>query len=169
MRVRAFSLSQLMRPTPMGLPSGAHIRTMSSFSKSPSMAVTPMGNRLTARCESNRSAAPALMCSAPLANPSEWAIHFLTLDVVLVAGRKRVQSTGPSSHRRSVRMLSRLPLAMITSMPSWATLRAMLHLVSMPPRPNDDFPTCMYLDNSERLSAAISVMTRLSGSSGFPS
>lgn len=37
-----------LRPTPIARPSGAQMRTMSSFSKSPLTLVTPMGNRLTA-------------------------------------------------------------------------------------------------------------------------
>ena len=109
------------------------------------------------------------MRNSPLAKPSECAIHFLILDVVFFAGRKRVQHTFLSLHSRSVSMLSRLPLAMITSIPSCATLRAMLHLVSIPPRPNDDFPDCMYFESSVRVSADISGMIRLPGSLGFPS
>lgn len=109
------------------------------------------------------------MRNSPLAKPSECAIHFLILDVVFFAGRKRVQHTFLSLHSRSVSMLSRLPLAMITSIPSCATLRAMLHLVSIPPRPNDDFPDCMYFESSVRVSADISGMIRLLGSLGFPS
>lgn len=45
---RAVVLSQETLPAPTGRPSGATMRTMSSFSKTPSTRLTPTGSRLTA-------------------------------------------------------------------------------------------------------------------------
>ena len=64
------------------------------------------------------------------------------------------------------RILSRLPLAMITVIPSSATLRAILVLVSIPPRPKLDLEVCMYEDRS--LPCSISRMTSDEGSAGEP-
>ena len=92
--------------------------------------------------------APTLICNSPLANPSEWAIQRLMLDMGLAEGMNRVQIAELFSRKRSGKIFSFLPLAMMTSIPSSATLRAMLHLVSIPPRPKEDFPDCMYCDSS---------------------
>ena len=134
--------------SPMEFPSGSMMRTMSSFSKSPSIRVTPTGNILTACCECIAFTAPTLICNSPLANPSEWAIQRLMLDMGLAEGMNRVQIAELFSRKRSGKIFSFLPLAMMTSIPSSATLRAMLHLVSIPPRPKEDFPDCMYCDSS---------------------
>ena len=125
------------------------MRTMSSFSNPPRTSVMPMGRMLTALSEANILVAHSLMCSSPLAKPSLWAIHFLTLDTGSGEGMKRVYFyssffiLNSSFLRMSVSILSRLPLAMMTVMPSSATLRAMLVLVSMPPRPKLDLEVCM--------------------------
>lgn len=55
-------------------------------------------------------------------------------------GEKRVQTTRPPVAAKSGRILSLLPFAMMTSIPSSATLRAILYLVNIPPLPKEDFP-----------------------------
>ena len=129
--------------------------------------VTPTSRILVAFGPNSASSAPRLMCISPLAKPSEWAIHFFTLLTGLFDGMKRVQTVRLSLASRSTRMLSFLPLAMITVMPSSATFCAMLHLVSMPPRPNDDLLVCTYSDRSSLL-PSISRITVEDGSDGLP-
>ena len=83
-------------------------------------------------------------------------------------GRKRVQRVRLPSASRSGRMPSRRPSAMIVSIPSAATLRAMRLLVSIPPRPNDDFASRMQSGRS-RCPGAISRITSTPGAPGIPS
>ena len=88
------------------------------------------------------------------------------LEMGVGEGMNRVHTSVLPSRSRRGRMFSRLPLAMITSIPSSATLRAMWLLVVMPPRPNDERPDWMYCDSSSP--GRTSVMTRLPGSPGVP-
>lgn len=66
----ARSLSHATRPTPIAMPSGETIFTMSSFSNSPSTRQTPTGSRLVASGRNKASYAPSLICNSPLAKPS---------------------------------------------------------------------------------------------------
>lgn len=122
MTSRAWSELQLAFPTPMGFPSALMMRTISSFSNSPLTSVIPTGRILTALSVTIISVARGLMCSSPLANPSLCAIHFLMLETGCGAGTKRVQSVSSGFSIKSVNILSRLPLAMMTVIPSSATL-----------------------------------------------
>ena len=65
-------------------------------------------------------------------------------------------------------MSSLLPLAMMTGMPLLATRRAMWHLVSIPPRPSDDFDVCMYCSMSLLSATCMWRITWLSGDEGLP-
>ena len=65
-------------------------------------------------------------------------IHFLTLDTGSSDGIKRVQRVSSGCCNKSTRILSRFPLAIITVIPSSATLRAILVFVNIPPRPKLD-------------------------------
>ena len=88
------------------------------------MRVTPTNNTLVAFGAVNASSAPLLICISPLAKPSEWAIHFFTLLTGFEAGMKRVQTVSLSTANNIGRILSFLPLAMITAIPSSATFWA---------------------------------------------
>ena len=113
------------------------------------------------------AAAPSSMRRTPLAKPSLLAIHILTPDAVCGAGSKRVQSTSSPVSARAVRMLSRRPLAMMTSMPSPATRDEMRLLVAMPPRPRDERTGSMYCERSSE--GFTRRMTCDAGSAGEPS
>ena len=67
----------------------------------------------------------------------------------------------------SVRMPSRLPLAMMTGMPSDATWAAMRFFEAMPPRPSDDLAVEMQAEMSRPVS--MTGMTRDVGLAGSPS
>ena len=156
-----------MRPTPSGAPSGERMRTMSSRSKSPSTAVTPTARMLAALLCETAAAAPASRCRAPLAKPSLLAIHFLTPEAGRGAASKRVHTTSRSVRIRSVRILSRRPLAITTSMPSPAARDEMRLLVVMPPRPREERAVSMYCERSRP--GATRRMTCEAGSEGEPS
>ena len=55
-----------------------------------------------------------------------------------IDGIKRVQRVSSGCCNKSTRILSRFPLAIITVIPSSATLRAILVFVNIPPRPKLD-------------------------------
>ena len=97
------------------------------------------GSTLTARSPFNTSTALAFRWSSPFAKPPLWAIHFFTLDTSPCEGTKRVHTVVSGCCSNSSKTLSFFPLAMTTSIPSSATLRAMVVLVNIPPRPKPDF------------------------------
>ena len=140
---------------------------MSSRSKSPSTAVTPTARMLAALLCETAAAAPASRCRAPLAKPSLLAIHFLTPEAGRGAASKRVHTTSRSVRIRSVRILSRRPLAITTSMPSPAARDEMRLLVVMPPRPREERAVSMYCERSRP--GATRRMTCEAGSEGEPS
>ena len=107
------------------------------------------------------------MRSTPLAKPSLLAIHFLTPEAALGAGSNRVQGTSFAASTRSVRMPSRRPLAMMTSMPSAAARDETRLLVAMPPRPRDERTGSMYCERSSE--GFTRRMTCDAGSAGEPS
>ena len=58
--------------------------------------------------------------------------------IASVEGIKRVQTVSSGCCNKSTRILSRFPLAIMTVIPSSATLRAIFVFVSIPPRPKLD-------------------------------
>ena len=140
---------------------------MSSRSNSPSTAVTPTASTLAALLRLTASAAPASRRSAPLAKPSLLAIHFLTPEAAFGAASKRVQTTSRSVSTRSVRISSRRPLAITTSIPSPATRLEIRLLEVMPPRPRDERVVSMYCERSRP--GATRRITCEAGSAGDPS
>ena len=83
------------------------------------------------------------------------------------AASKRVHTTSRSVRIRSVRILSRRPLAITTSMPSPAARDEMRLLVVMPPRPREERAVSMYCERSRP--GATRRMTCEAGSEGEPS
>ena len=151
----------------MRRPSPSAMVTMSPSSNSPSMAVTPTSSRLTARSPRSTLAALSLICTRPLAKLALWASHFFMFDAGSALGVNSVCRVPSGCDSRSVSMLSRLPLAMITLMPSSATFLAMWHLVSIPPRPKPLFSCRMYVLRS--LPGSTRLITRAPGAPGSPS
>ena len=54
----------------------------------------------------------------------------------------------PGRSIRSMRMFSRLPLAMMTRMPACCTFDAVAYFDCMPPRPAELFSVCIYSERS---------------------